>query len=319
MMTIRHGGYDADERDDSDRCFETSAQYCDRYMKAVEQLDADAAAAAAAASATADATADATAAADAAADVSGCDQILTFKHSCGQQKFFLRYCWLYAKVMRIVDDDAWIQVIAPTHRRYYNVHAAEAQGKQSAVAVARISLKKTQARFITEEEQPSSLVAVSSDYSYHPSQSAPPAARKRRGSAGTQRRVSAAMVLMTASPPKLSPKQRIDDDINIDFDFDFAFESGVKNAAPPDPLDLDFDICGDATTEEEDILALFNAAVLQDPAAPAAASDSFHSTSEDDEDLYITVVCDGEAFNQDDDDLGLATDLATGASNHDDD
>jgi hypothetical protein len=287
---------DDDERSDSSRCLETAAQYCSRYMTAVAQLGRG----------TEENDEDFNSGGSGGSGSwsgSGIETLsIAFKQSCGGEA----YCWLYGQVIRFMDDkqdDALIQVFSPVHMRYYNV--VSASHNRSVVAIARISLKASQANL---------LIAAQRNYycySYHP---AAQPEKKRKSISGNQhngkRRLSAAMVLLSSPPPK-QQLQRKDEDVNIDFDLDFAFmPMSVANESTADCLALNFDQCDldndyEGITEEE-LVALFNASSTE---AATEAPSTYAVTSDDGEtdDLSLPrYACDDRCNRCDDD---TATDI----------
>ncbi len=224
---------------------------------------------------------------------------IVFKQSCGGEA----YCWLYGQVIRFMDDkqdDALIQVFAPVHMRYYNV--VSASHNRSIVAIARISLKASQANLLMAAPRNSYC------YSYHP---AAQPEKKRKSISGNQhngkRRLSAAMVLLSPPPPT-QQLQRKDEDVNIDFDLDFAFmPMSVTNESTADCLALNFDQCDldndyEGITEEE-LVALFNASSTETNAV-ASSTETYAVTSDDDEtdDLSLPNYARDDGCNSCDDD-----------------
>ena len=241
--------HDDDERCDSSRCFETAAQYCSRYMLAVEQLEKH----------DGGDDFDSGSSGSSLSSCGSCDDItIVFKQSCG----CAQYCWLHGQVIRFLDenqDNALIQVFAPIHMRYYNVMSASL--KRSPIAFAQISLKGSQANVIMD---PLTIQCNHYCYSYHPAADAVPD-KKRKPKAvnqnGGKRRLSAAMVLLSPPPPKQQAAK--DDDIDIDFDHDFAFMYETSKPQEPVADELNLDQCvfereSEDITEEE-LRALFNA------------------------------------------------------------
>jgi hypothetical protein len=259
--------YDADEREDSNRSAETAAQYCSRYTNAAAH----------------------TGTVQAAAE-GGCecrDNLISFKSSCHQLSTagsFYRYCWLYAKVIRVDGDDALIHIMSPTHRRYYNFLETEAQLKLPPLAVSRISLKAMQPRVLFSAEQMLPVLTRGNyyDYSYHPA-AAPFVPEVKRRCISRPQPVTAAMVLML-------PKQQ-SADVNIDFDCVFAFESEPSSDCNPN---FNFYDGEGVTAPDVDILSLL------------CGEDDDAMSTDDDDDLTLAAATHDEHCNSwdegDDDD-----------------